>query len=78
MTSFFHNLGFFFVFFFLLTSILKKNLIFYLKWLILGDTDRLLEHSDADDDEDEGNTSTPFQPDYDSTRIEQETINFHK
>ena len=74
MTSFFHNLGgFFFTDFHL-----EKKLIFYLKWLILGDTDRLLEHSDADDDEDEGNTSTPFQPDYDSTRIEQETINFHK
>ena len=77
MTSFFHNLGFFF-FFFTDFHLEKKNLIFYLKWLILGDTDRLLEHSDADDDEDEGNTSTPFQPDYDSTRIEQETINFHK
>ena len=64
MTSFFHNLGFFF---FLTDFHLEKKLIFYLKWLILGDTDRLLEHSDADDNEDEGNTSTPFQPDYDST-----------
>ena len=43
-----------------------------------GDIDRLLEHCDGDDDDDEYNTSTPFQPDYDSTQIKQETIDFHK
>ena len=34
-----------------------------------GDTDLYLEHieGDVDDDEDEGNTTTPFQPHYNST-----------
>ena len=39
-----------------------------------GDTDPLLEHNDHDDDDDdddddkdEGNTITPFKPDYNST-----------
>ena len=43
-----------------------------------GDIDRILEHSDADDDDDEGNTSTLFQSEYISIHIKQETIKFHK
>ena len=63
---------------FFLSSALHKIIDILFKMADFGDIDRILEHSDADDDDDEGNTSTLFQSEYISIHIKQETIKFHK